>query len=265
MTNAMRLRYGPHKLHFGDLRLPAGPTGSRWPVVMVIHGGFWLAAYDLEYLGPACEALAQAGFATWSIEYRRIGHPGGGWPGTFHDVARAADHLRTLAQTYPLDLERVVTLGHSAGGHLALWLAARPRIPEHDPILYAAEAPLKLRGAVSLGGVVDLNWAWEHGLGDGAVESLMGGPPGRYADRYEVASPAALLPLGLPQVLVHGTEDDLVPIEISRVYHAAALGVRDPAALIIQPGAGHYEMLQPGSREWAQMVDSVRSMLDLRP
>src|SRR5579875_2539599 len=123
-----RIFYGDDdEVQFGDLRLPSGP--GPHPVVMTIHGGFWRAAFDLQYMGLICNALRGAGIATWNVEYRRVGQPGGGWPGTFRDVARAADHLRALAPRYSLDLARVVALGHSAGGHLALWLAARPRIP----------------------------------------------------------------------------------------------------------------------------------------
>src|SRR5579872_5792979 len=120
-----RLRYGPDPLHFGDLRLPGG-TGPH-PVVVMVHGGFWRARFNLEYAGHLCAALAALGIATWNVEYRRLGDTGGGWPGTLLDVAAAADHLRTLAAPYHLDLSRVVAMGHSAGGHLALWLAARRR------------------------------------------------------------------------------------------------------------------------------------------
>src|SRR5579864_1380245 len=155
-----RLSYGPDPLHYGDLRLPdrAGPH----PVIMMIHGGFWRDRFDLEYAGHPCAALTAAGAATWNVEYRRIGNPGGGWPGTLLDVALAADHLRELAADYGLDLDRVVTMGHSAGGHLALWLAARGRIPAGET-LYTPD-PLPLRAAVALAGVADLRRAWELGL-----------------------------------------------------------------------------------------------------
>src|SRR5579864_48582 len=128
----VRLPYGTDQFQFGDLRLPqsAGPH----PVAIVVHGGFWRAQYGLEYAGHLCAALAHAGIATWNLEYRRIGNPGGAWPNTFLDVAQGADYLRVLAEKYPLDLKRVITAGHSAGGHLAVWLAARHRIPAGDPL-----------------------------------------------------------------------------------------------------------------------------------
>ena len=145
-ADVRRIAYGADRWQFGDLRLPAGP--GPHPVVITIHGGFWRARYGLDYLRYVAAALSAAGLATWNIEYRRIGNAGGGWPGTFLDVAAAADHVRALATTYPLELGRVVALGHSAGGHLAYWLAGRHHITPGSP-LYANE-PLPLAGAVAL-------------------------------------------------------------------------------------------------------------------
>src|SRR5437870_4328814 len=151
-----RLHYGPDPLHFGDLRLPSAEIWGQgpYPVAIVIHGGFWRAQYDLLHAGHMCAALTATGLATWNIEYRRIGNSGGGWPGTFQDVTMAAAHLRKITEEHNLDLERAVAIGHSAGGHLALWLAGCHRVPEGDP-LHVAD-PLPLVGAVSLAGVVDL-------------------------------------------------------------------------------------------------------------
>lgn len=248
-----RLSYGPEPLHYGELRLPAGP--GPHPVVLALHGGFWRAAYDLTYMGHICAALAAAGVATWNVEYRRVGNPGGGWPGTFHDVARAADYLRTLAPRYRLDLSRVVTLGHSAGGHLALWLAARRRIPLGDA-LYDAR-PLDIRGGVALGGVVDLVAAWERHLSNGAVRALMGQSPLEAPGRYATASPMALLPLGVPQLLVHGTDDDTVPYAIAEGYAVAARAAGDTVTLLALHGAGHFEPVDPGSRDWPIVLKAV--------
>jgi acetyl esterase/lipase len=136
-----RIPYGPDPLQFGDLRLPEGP--GPHPVVVVVHGGFWRARWDLEHIGHACAALTrEAGVATWCIEYRRIGNEGGGWPGTFLDVGAATDFLREIAKTHSLDLDRVVTIGHSAGGHLAVWLAARQHIPKDDSLHTDLPLPL---------------------------------------------------------------------------------------------------------------------------
>ncbi len=252
-----RIPYGDGPRQFGDLRLPDG--AGRRPVVMAIHGGFWRAAFNLEYMGHLCAALRQAGVATWNVEYRGIGDPGGAWPGTFQDVARAAGHLRALAPAHNLDLDRVVIIGHSAGGHLALWLAARPRIPSDDPL--HDPSPLPVRAAVSLAGVVDPREAWRLDLGDGAVRELLDGAPDEYPARYDSASPAALLPLGVPQALVHGTADDRVPYDISRGYHRQAVARGDDARLVTLDGADHFTLVNPGSREGAVVVETVLSLL----
>lgn len=255
-TADTRIAYGPDSHQFGDLRLPGG-RGPH-PVVIVIHGGFWRARYDLEHIGHVCAALTAEGFATWSLEYRRIGNTGGGWPGTLQDVSHGANHLSSLASAYRLDLDRVVTLGHSAGGHLALWLAGRRRVSVGNP-LYEHD-PLPLRGVVSLAGVADLRHAWELRLSNGVVEDLLGGPPEQFRERYASASPAELLPLGVRQVLVHGTDDANVPFSLSQRYHAAAVAAGDDAALVTLPGAGHFEVIDPRSSEWPRVVEAVRSL-----
>ena len=253
----VRVPYGNEPQQFGDLRLPSGP-GPR-PVVVAIHGGFWRAAFNLEYMGHLCAALREAGAATWNVEYRRVDDPGGGWPGTFQDVAGAADYVRVLAPAYNLDLDRVVTVGHSAGGHLALWLAAHPRIPAHDRLY--TPSPLPLRAAVTLAGVVDLREAWRLDLDDGAVRELMGGPPDDYPARYDAASPAALLPLGVPQTLAHGTADDRVPYAISRDYHARAVAHGDDAKLVTLDGADHFTLVNPVTHDGATIIEAVLSLL----
>ncbi len=229
-------------------------------MVIGIHGGYWRERYGLDHFERACVALTERGIATWNIEYRRVGNPGGAWPGTFLDVASAANFLRELAPTYDLDLHRVVAVGHSAGGHLALWLAARHRVPE-DSAIYTPD-PLPLRAAVSLAGVVDLHRAWELGLSNFAVGELLGGSPEQYPERYAAASPYALLPLGLRQTLLHGTEDEDVPLELSERYEAASIAAGDPATLLTLPGAGHFELVDPQSSEWPSVVTAVSLLLE---
>lgn len=252
-----RLAYGPEPYQFGELRLPSG-RGPH-PVAVALHGGYWRARYGLEYLGHLCAALVADGLATWNLEYRRLGNPGGGWPGTLQDVGRGTDHLRALAARYRLDLGRVVAVGHSAGGHLALWLAARHRLPPGAPL--HSGAPLPLRGAISLAGVADLRQAWQLGLSRGAVRELLGGSPASHPERYAAASPVELLPLDARQVLVHGTEDVSVPYALSQSYYARAAARGDPVELVSLPAAGHFELVDPRAREWEQVRRAVLSLV----
>lgn len=252
-----RLHYGPDRFQFGDLRLP--PGSGPHPVAIVLHGGFWRAQISLEYAGHICAALAHSGIATWNLEYRRIGDPGGGWPGTFLDAAQGADYLRTLAQKYPLDLKRAISVGHSAGGHLAVWLAARPRIPAGDPL--AVSHPIPLRGAAPIGGIVDLRRAWELRLNDGVVSTLMGGPPEKLPQRYHTGSPIELVPIGVTVRLLHGTDDSVVPIEISNNYQKAATLAGDDARLVPLPGADHFLPVDPRSIHWPTVEKTVQGLL----
>ena len=253
-----RIAYGSDPLQFGDLRVPQDE--GLHPVVIVIHGGFWRANYDLEYIGHLCAELTGAGLATWSLEYRRIGNPGGGWPGTLQDVARGADHLRLIAVSRQLDLARVITLGHSAGGHLALWLGSRRKIPRDNPL--HTHDPVNLAGIVSLAGVSDLKRAWALRLSDTVVANFLGGSPDEVPDRYRVASPIEQLPLGIPQKLLHGTADINVPFEISEGYVSAATARGDAADLITLQGAGHFELVDPRSKEFGRVREAVMSLLD---
>ncbi len=252
----MRMAYGDGEHHFGELRLPGG--GAPHPIVIVIHGGYWRAQYGFDYMGHVCESLREAGLATWNIEYRRIGHDGGGYPGTLLDVARAADHVRALSPHYDLDLTRVVTLGHSAGGHLACWLAGRHRIMQSDPL--HDKDPLPITGVVSLAGVLDLRRGWQMRLSNNVIESLLGGAPADVPTRYDAASPYELLPLGVPQVLIQGTADANVPFEISQRYYDAARAKGDRAELIALDGAGHFEVVDPQTREWQVILDATKRM-----
>src|SRR5437588_3376280 len=211
-ASAIRLAYGHESLQFGELYLPdnAGPH----PVVILIHGGYWRARYGLDLMTGLAEVLAGRRVAAWNIEYRRVGNPGGGWPGTFLDVALAADYLKIVAQAYALDLQRVIPIGHSAGGHLAFWLAARPKLAQNSPLTITT-TPLALAGAISLAGVVDLELAWRLNLSNGAVIDLLEGGFDAIPERHIATSPAALLPLGISQALVHRTADDSVPLQMS--------------------------------------------------
>jgi acetyl esterase/lipase len=269
-SSMVRLAYGPEPLQFGELHLPAG-TGL-FPTVILIHGGFWRNPYGYTLMTSLAEDLAKHGIAAWNIEYRRVGDAGGGWPSTLLDVARAADYLRSIAHSYALDLQRVVSVGHSAGGHLALWLAARPRIA-NDNILATSgipgkedqqrAIPLPLVGVVSQAGVADLEMGWRRNLGSGAVAELLGGSLQDVPECYAAASPAALLPLGVPQVLIHGTADDRVPFTMSQEYAQAARAAGDQVTLIKLEGADHFVLIDAFSDAWAKTVQSIRELFHM--
>jgi acetyl esterase/lipase len=231
--------YGDEDSNVADLHLPAG--NGPFPLVVLVHGGFWRAAFDRTLMTPLAEDLVGRGWAAWNIEYRRVGQAGGGWPGTFDDVARAVDVLAELeGEGHPIDLDRIVTVGHSAGGHLALWAAA--------------SCALGTRGAVSQAGVVDLVAADRDGLGNGAAAELLGGHHDEVPDRYHLASPLVRLPLGVRQLLVHGTDDDRVPIGQSRVYAEAAASAGDTIELVELDGVGHFEVIDPTHAAWAAVT-----------
>ncbi len=232
-----RIPYGQDPLQFGDLRLPSGP--GPHPVVIFVHGGFWRNAYNLDHAGHICAALAHAGAATWNIEYRRIGDPGGGWPGTLDDVLHGSEHITALARRYPLDLKRIVASGHSAGGQLVLWLAAQRAVD--------------LRGVIPLAAVSDLRRAWALQLSGGVVKKFLGGSPEQVPQRYDATSPIELLPISVAQRMVHGTADEIVPFEMSERFAKKSQN----AKLVALKGAGHFELIDPRAREWETVRKSI--------
>lgn len=250
----LRAQYGAHGDQFGELYLPAG--AGPHPAVVLLHGGCWRAQYGLGPLGPLCEALRGAGYAVWSLEYRRLGG-GGGWPATLADVAAGADALRGLGA--PVDLARVVAAGHSAGGHLALWLAARPR-QSRAAALWAAD-PLPIRGVLALAALADLAAAARRGLCGTAPEELLGGPPEAAPARYAEASPAELLPLGVPHAHLVGERDPIVPPDYLGSFVARARAAGDEASLAVLPGAGHFDVVAPAGPPWEAALAALRALV----
>ncbi len=257
-----RLPYGDDPSQFVDLFLPdqmvAIMPAPKLPVVVLIHGGCWRAQYGLEPMGQFARALNAHGIAVCNLEYRRLGN-GGGWPTTFKDVAAAADSIRGFAEVHNLDLERVVTVGHSAGGHLAMWLGCRRQL-KPDATLYA-EDPLPISGVVSLAGVVDLTEAVKQEICNGAPQELVGGLPGEVGAHYLEGSPSAFLPLGIPHVHINGASDHIVPIDYVRRFVVSAQAVGDQAELIAVEGAGHFEIVASHFDEWAIVEGTILKML----
>jgi acetyl esterase/lipase len=242
-----RLAYGPAPTQFGDLRLPKGK--GPFPVVMNIHGGFWRAKYDLAHAGHLCAALTAKRFATWNLEYRRVGDPEGGWPGTFDDVAAGYRFLPQIADRFHLDAEKIAVIGHSAGGQLALCLAA------HVPVV---------KRAVSLAGVVDLQRGYELHLSRDAVAEFLGGTPEAVPEHYREADPMRLPISTAEQVLLHGELDDTVPADFSRRYVETKKQMHENVRLVEIPKADHFDLIDPRSAAWKGVEAAVSNLLDKR-
>lgn len=235
-----RVPYGPDPNQFAELRLPK--SKPPFPVVMNIHGGYWHAKYDLAHAGHLCAALTAKGLATLNIEYRRVGNPGGAWPGTFEDIVRAYRHIPQIAKRYNLDPSRAVIVGHSAGGQLALCLAA------HEPTV---------KRVVSLAGVVDLKQAWEQHLSNDAVVEFLGGTPSQVADHYREADPMELHIRQATQWLIHGLEDTVVPASFSLNYAQQKKQAGEDVHLLEIAQAGHFDLIDPRSRAWPKVEQTI--------
>lgn len=265
MVQRHRYYYGDDPSQWGDLFLP-GPSagGTRRGVVVVIHGGYWRSKYGAELGEPLAGDLAAHGMAAWNLEYRRAGN-GGGWPHTFQDILAGIDQLQELAGPHALDLSRVVALGHSAGGHLAVWAAGRDRLgemglgAEHREIA-ADDDGVRLAGVVSQSGVLNLAEAEKLNLSDGAVANFLGGPPSEFPGRYRYADPVSVLPLDVPVYAVHATEDEDVPLAMSTSYAEASQTSAVPAQLVLVPG-DHFALIDPSAEAYLKSRELIEELL----
>lgn len=245
-----RVPYGDEAVQFADLTVPAGE--GPFPVVVFVHGGFWRDAYGLDLARPQAADAASRGYATWNVEYRRVGDPGGGYPGTLADVAAAVDRLAGLAAEFRLDLDRVAVVGHSAGGHLALWIGQRGALPagavgagpEVVPSIVVGQAP-----------VADLSANTD--LGGGAVAAFMGGSPTDIPAAFDIADPGRLLPVLVPQLVVQGGDDEIVPPDRADTYVRTV----DSASveLVVFDGADHFDVIDPAHESWLTVIDRLES------
>jgi acetyl esterase/lipase len=232
------ISYGAHPSQVCEVFAP--PDHGPHPVAVMVHGGFWRRRYGASLQWGVARDLVGRGWAVWNIEYRRLGDDGG-WPATFDDVAAAIDALADAGAGF--DLERVVGIGHSAGGQLAVWAAAR------------RDARVPLTGAVSQAGALDLHELSRLRTSNAVVHELLEGTPDEVPHRYEVVSPRRLLPIGVPLLVVHAERDDDIPAHVSREFAEAARAAGDDCELVVIDDEGHYEHLEPGSRCWASVVE----------
>ena len=248
------LAYGADPLQVADLWLPRGK--GPHPTVLMVHGGCWLTEIaDRTIMNWIADDLARRGIAVWNIDYRGVDRPGGGYPGTFLDAAAAADSLRLHARRYRLDLSRLTAVGHSAGGHLALWLAARPRLAKASVLRSGVALPI--RTVVSLGGLPDLEQAARppvSGCGTEVVAKISGG-------RFDETSVPRLAPLGVRQVLVNGLQDRIIPNAYAADYAAAMRSKGDKVVVRMVDGSGHVELIAPDSAAWRVAAGEIATAL----
>jgi acetyl esterase/lipase len=238
-----RIQYGADPLQFADVRVPS--SKKPWPVVMNIHGGFWRAKYDLIHTNEFCAAITSAGFVTFNVEYRRVGNLGGGWPGTFDDIRRSFQYLLEHASELGFDPEHILVIGHSAGGHLALCLAA------HEP---------KLTRVISLAGVTDLNKAYEQHLSNNAVVEFLGGTPKQVPELYRQASPLTMK-VQARQAVITGLADDTVPPAFSRDYAKAKAAVGEIVEHNEIANANHFDLIDPRSEAFQIILKIIQEMM----
>jgi len=250
--------YGADSLQVGELRLPGGD--GPFPVVVVIHGGCWTSGYATSRnTGAIATSLTEQGVATWNVEYRQVGDAGAGWPQTFLDWGMATDHLRTLAEDYPLDLGNITVIGHSAGAHAALFVASRPSLPEDSEV--RGEDPLAVNAAVAIDGPGDLGSFVEIDeqiCGQPVIVPLMGGTPETHPRRYSDASPIAQLPLGVRQGLI--SSSSVLTPETAETYRAAAADAGDTVDVVVFGDSGHFEVIAPGTNEWEAVEHLILSL-----
>ncbi len=244
--------YGTDQMQKVDVWLPRGK--GPFPVVVMVHGGCWTTSIaDRSLMNWIADDLRNTGVAVWNIDYRGVDRTGGGYPGTFADAAKAADQLSINAKKYNLDTRRVLAIGHSAGGHLALWLAARAKLPTTSP-LHTAH-PIRIRHVISLGGLPDLEATAtnaDNGCGTEVVAKLVGAPTPQRPDVYADTSVPRLLPLGVKQDLVNGRDDRIIPIVMATDYIAKATAAGDTATPHTMPATGHVELIAPETPAWAE-------------
>ena len=248
------IAYGDNALQVVDLWLPEGP--GPHPTVLMVHGGCWQTEIaDRRIMNWIADDLRRRGLAVWNIDYRGVDREGGGYPGTFLDAAAAADALRTHAAAHDLDISRLVATGHSAGGHLALWLAARPRLPEDSPL--RGPDPIPIHAVVSLGGLPDLEEAARppgSGCGTEVIARLTGG-------RFDDTSVPRLAPLGIPQILVNGRQDRIIPTAYAEGYAAPMRAAGDAVEVRMVDRTGQVELIAPESAAWAVAADELERLI----
>jgi len=260
-TPSVEVKWGEGDTDIADIWLPEG-RGPH-PVIVMVHGGCWQKSIaDRTLMNPMADALRNQGWAIWNIEYRGVDEPGGGYPGTYLDVGAATDELFERAEAWNLDLSRVTGIGHSAGGHLVLWLAARAKLPESSPL--RVSNPLRFRGVVVSGGLADLEASRPVTAPtclDAVYDQLTGPPSPERPDPLSDTSPARLLPIGVPFISVNGSEDRIAPPLLGEALTRKAEAAGDRASLIVVSATGHVELVTPGTAAFGAEAEALASFV----
>lgn len=255
------IAYGADQMHKVDVWVPNGPGPHK--TVLMVHGGCWQTSIaDRSLMDWIAADLRDHGYAVWNIDYRGVDRSGGGYPGTFQDAAAATDALTAHAARFNLDTRRIVAIGHSAGGHLALWLAGRRKLPAGSPLTSAD--PLKIAHVISLGGLPDLEATAaspDNGCGTEVIAKLVGTPSGS-GPSYADTSVPRLLPLGVPQELINGREDKIIPYRMATEYLTTAKAKGERVTLHTVPNTGHVELIAPDAPAWAKARDRIKAAFD---
>jgi len=256
-----RFYYGEEEMQFSDLWLPEGE--GPHPVVVMIHGGCWLSSIPgVVLMELISDNLRSNGIAVWNLEYRRIGHNEGGYPGTFLDIANGTDFIRNIAKEFNLDLERTISVGHSAGGHLALWLSGRKNIRKESELFI--ENPLEMNAIVSLAGIGDLKQFREYGnlvCADGVVNKLIDWEKRKGEEPFMDTSPIEIIPGNIPQILVHGVYDPIVPPFLGYAYKQKSQELNENVRVKIILAAGHFEVIAPWTDAWEEILVEIKQLL----
>lgn len=252
-----RFNYGEDSRQFGDLRIPE--SNGPYPVLVVIHGGCWTSKMaNIDFMSSFAQAFTEAGIATWNIEYNCIDNKSGGWPGTFLDVGKAVDYLKVLSPQYKLDLTKVVVIGHSAGGHLALWTGARHKITENSD-LYQHD-PLKLKAVVNIAGPGDLN-LFQNLEEKACMSKVINLLIGNMQEHFLQCSPYELLPINTKQILITGEYDLAAPVESMHHYMNKAKDLGDYIEVVVIKNAAHFEVVDHRTEAWEIIKDTVIELL----
>lgn len=252
----IRIAYGKNEFQFAELRLPE--TEGLKPVAIVVHGGCYLSKHSFDYMNELSDAITDIGFATWNLEYRRVGNPGGGWPLTFLDVADGTDHLRHIAEKYTLNLDQTIVVGHSSGGQLGIWLAGRDKISSTSELY--RPAPLPIQTSVALAPVADIARRYRQENCDNSAEKLMGGSPGSQKERYKQVSPVEMLPINANQIVLLGEQDTQTRKEETSEYMDKAKATGSHAEFLWLKNSNHFTFLKPEEPAGQEVLRVIKTL-----